>query len=269
MLATLLGTAVALLVMAGLLAPLENWFPVSPARPRARAVAACAAFFAFNTVLMQLVGAPVLEALEEQFTAVESPSWARLLAVLVLSDVAGYWMHRAMHRVPVLWRLHSVHHAPTELHWFEAWRQHPLDFLMHGLAVGLPGAVLGASLAEIASVVLMRKVFTAFLHANVRWRFGPLEWVLATPLFHRVHHSADPSDYDRNFAGTFAWVDVLFGTHRHAREFPRALGLEPPPGAPAQALAPQPSEWLSPHSGPEPRISSGPHGLRRLQEPHS
>jgi sterol desaturase/sphingolipid hydroxylase (fatty acid hydroxylase superfamily) len=254
MLAMLLGTAVALLVMAGLLAPLENWFPVAPSRPQARAVVACVALFFFNTVLMQLVGAPVLEGLEAQFAIVESPSWARLLAVLVLSDVAGYWMHRAMHRVPVLWRLHSVHHAPTELHWFEAWRQHPLDFLMHGIAVGVPGAVLGASLAEIASVVLIRKVFTAFLHANVRWRFGPLEWVLATPLFHRVHHSADPRDYDRNFAGTFAWVDVLFRTHRPAHEFPRSLGLEPPP--------------VSRHFSLEPRISSGPHGLRRLEEPH-
>ena len=268
MLATLLGTAVSLLVMAGLLAPLESWFPVAPTRPRVRALAACVALFAFNTALVQLVGAPVLEALEERFAAVEPPSWARLLAVLVLSDVAGYWMHRAMHRVPVLWRLHSVHHAPTELHWFEAWRQHPLDFLMHGIAVGVPGAVLGASLAEIASVVLIRKVFTAFLHANVRWRFGPLEWVLATPVFHWVHHSADPRDHDSNFAGTFAWVDVLFGTHRSAREFPQAVGLEPPPGALAPAPAFQPPERLSRHSDPEPRISSGSHGLRRLEEPH-
>src|SRR6201999_2190212 len=116
----------------------------------------------FNTALMQAVGAPVLEALEDHFIALEPPSWARLLPVLVLADVAGYWMHRAMHRVPVLWRLHAVHHAPTELHWFEAWRQHPIDFLVHGLAVGLPGALLDASLADIASVVLIRKVFTAF-----------------------------------------------------------------------------------------------------------
>lgn len=229
MLATLLGVAIAFLVMAGLLVPLESWFPIAPARPRARAMAACAAFFAFNTVLMQLVGAPVLEALEERLATTEPPSWARLAAVFVLADVAGYWAHRTMHRVPWLWRLHAVHHAPTELHWFEAWRQHPLDFLVHGLAVGLPSALLGASLADIASVVLLRKVFTAFLHANVRWRFGPLEWLLATPVFHRVHHSADPRDYDTNFAGTFAWVDVLFGTYRRAEEFPRVVGLPPEP----------------------------------------
>jgi len=229
MLATLLGTAVALLVMAGLLAPLEAWFPITPSRPRLRAAATCVALFIFNTLLMQAVGAPVLEALEQAFVAAEPPSWGRLVAVLVLADVAGYWMHRAMHRVPLLWRLHSVHHAPTELNWLEAWRQHPLDFVLHGIAVGLPGVLLGASLADVASVVLIRKVFTAFLHANVRWRFGPLEWVLATPLFHRVHHSADPRDYDSNFAGTFAWVDGLFGTHRRSADFPAAVGLLPAP----------------------------------------
>jgi sterol desaturase/sphingolipid hydroxylase (fatty acid hydroxylase superfamily) len=229
MLETLLGAAVALLVMAGLLAPLESWFPIAPARPRVKAMASCAALFVFNTALMQAVGAPVLEALEDALAGAEPPSWTKLLAVLVLADMAGYWMHRAMHRVPWLWRLHAVHHAPTELHWFEAWRQHPLDCLAHGLAVGLPGALLDASLADIASVVLIRKVFTALLHANVRWRFGPLEWVLATPLFHRVHHSADPRDHDSNFAGTFAWVDVLFRTWRPAADFPGAVGLEPRP----------------------------------------
>ena len=231
MLPTLLGTAVTLLVMAGLFVPLEGWFPIAPARPRARAVAVCVALFVLNTLLMQAVGAPVLEALEERFGVEEAPSWARWVAVFVLADVAGYWMHRAMHRVPWLWRWHAVHHAPTELNWLETWRQHPVDAVLHGIAVGVPGALLGVSLADVASVVLVRKLFTALLHANVRWRFGPLEWVLASPLFHRVHHSADPRDYDSNFSGTFAWVDVLFGTHRRAEDFPKALGLAPVPTA--------------------------------------
>lgn len=225
MLATLLGTAFTLLVMAGLFIPLEAWFPIAPARPKGRAVATCVGLFLLNTLLMQALGAPVLDWLEERFATDEAPSWARLLAVFVLADVAGYWMHRAAHRVPWLWRWHSVHHAPTELNWLEAWRQHPVDFVLHGLAVGLPGALLGASLAEVASVVLLRKLFTSLLHANVRWRWGPLEGVLASPAFHRVHHSADPRDFDTNFAGTFAWVDALFGTHRRAEAFPPALGL--------------------------------------------
>jgi sterol desaturase/sphingolipid hydroxylase (fatty acid hydroxylase superfamily) len=58
-------------------------------------------------------------------------------------------------------------------------------------------------------VVVLRKAFTTFLHANLKVNFG---FVLASPVFHGVHHSADPRDYDANFAGTFPLWDVLFGT---------------------------------------------------------
>jgi sterol desaturase/sphingolipid hydroxylase (fatty acid hydroxylase superfamily) len=97
----------------------------------------------------------------------------------------------------------------------------------------------------MASVVLVRKVITAFLHANVRWRLLPLQWVLATPLFHRVHHSADPRDYDSNFAGTFAFVDLLFGTHRRASGFPAAVGLVPVAAGAAERPA---SEQVEPNA---------------------
>ena len=177
-----------------------------------------------NLAVLETVGAPLLDFLEDAFATGAAPSAPRLLLVFVLADVAGYAVHRAMHRVPFLWRFHAVHHAPTHLTWLEAWRQHPVDFVLHGIAVAVPGALLGASLSDLASVVLLRKAFTSFLHANVRWRFGPFEWLLATPAFHQVHHSADPLDHDRNFAGTFPLTDLLFGTHR-APGFPAALGL--------------------------------------------
>jgi sterol desaturase/sphingolipid hydroxylase (fatty acid hydroxylase superfamily) len=114
-----------------------------------------------------------------------------------------------MHRVPLLWRFHRVHHEANELSWLDAWRQHPADFVLHGIAVGVPGALLGASLSDLASVVVLRKAFTTFLHANLAVNFG---LVLASPVFHGVHHSRDPRDYDTNFAGTFPLWDVLFGT---------------------------------------------------------
>jgi sterol desaturase/sphingolipid hydroxylase (fatty acid hydroxylase superfamily) len=129
--------------------------------------------------------------------------------VFVLSDLVGYFVHRAMHRVPVLWRFHKLHHEATELSWLDAWHQHPVDFVLHGIAVGLPGVLLGASLSDLASVVVLRKAFTTFLHANLAVSFG---LVLASPDFHGVHHSADPREYDTNFAGTFPLWDVVFRT---------------------------------------------------------
>ena len=106
-------------------------------------------------------------------------------------------------------RFHRLHHQATELSWLDAWRQHPVDFVLHGIAVGVPGALLGASLSDLASVVVLRKAFTTFLHANLAVSFG---LVLASPKFHGVHHSPDARDSDRNFAGTFPLWDVLFGT---------------------------------------------------------
>lgn len=213
--ALLLGAGVFLAMMAGLFVPLEAFFPATPHRPAPRALATGAGLFVANTLLMQWLGVPVLRLVASSVSAVERPGVARLVAVFVLADLVGYGVHRAMHRVPVLWRFHAVHHAPRHVSWFDAWRQHPVDFVLHGVAVGLPGALLGASLSDVASVVLLRKAFTTFLHLNVRLGFGVL---LASPDFHRVHHGHAREDFDTNFAGTFPVWDVLFGTHRRVSE---------------------------------------------------
>lgn len=213
--ALLLGAVVFLVMMAGLFVPLEAFFPATPHRPAPRALAAGAGLFVANTLLMQWLGVPVLRVVAGSVSDVVAPGPARLFTVFVLSDLVGYGVHRAMHRVPWLWRFHAVHHAPRHVSWLDAWRQHPVDFVLHGIAVGLPGALLGASLSDVASVVLLRKAFTTFLHLNVRVGFGV---VLASPDFHRVHHGHAPEDHDTNFAGTFPVWDVLFGTYRRVSE---------------------------------------------------
>lgn len=215
MLETTLGALVFLAISAGLLGPLERFFPRAGVRRGMGTAALCAGLFVLNTLLMRAVGDPLLgwlESLEWLHPEAGAPSAWRIAAAFVLSDLFGYAAHRALHRVPALWRFHRVHHQATELQWLDAWRQHPLDFVVQGLAVGIPGALLGTSLTDLVWVVLLRKLWTSFLHADVRARFGMLEWVVATPAFHRVHHSADRADHDRNFAGTFPLWDVLFGT---------------------------------------------------------
>lgn len=206
--ATLLGAVVFLLICAGLFIPLEVWFSRSGQRPRVRATAACVALFVVNTLLMDVFGAPLLELLRADEAAITP---ARIVAVFLLSDLCGYLFHRAMH-TKWLWRFHRVHHADVPLNWLEAWRQHPVDFVLHSVAVGLPGALLGASLSDFVAVVLIRKAWTSFLHADVTLRFGFLEWIISTPEFHRVHHSQNAADHDKNFAGTFPLWDLLFGT---------------------------------------------------------
>lgn len=215
--ATLLGAPVFLVLMAGLFMPLEYLAPGAEHRASARSMGVAAALFILNTVLMELLGGPLLDGLASMANAPASRSVGRVVLVFFAADLLGYWIHRAMHRVPLLWRFHRVHHEAVELHWLDAWRQHPVDFVVHGLVVGLPGALLGASLSDLGSVVLLRKAFTTLLHANVRWRFGPLYWLVASPVFHQRHHSADARDDDSHFAGTFPLWDLLFGTAKLER----------------------------------------------------
>ncbi|MBA2479955.1 MAG: sterol desaturase family protein [Planctomycetes bacterium] len=215
--ATLFGAILFLVLCAGIMIPLERLFPRDGVRQSPSDAFACAALFVVNVLLMHAIGGSLLA------SAMIAPTWgpssapALLIAALVLGDLAGYLVHRAMHRVPWLWRLHRVHHDPVLLSWMEAWRVHPVDFLLHGLAVGLPGALMGASLSDVVALVLVRRAWTAFLHADVHIPCGPLVWIIATPEFHSRHHSHDPRHHGRNFSGTFPLWDRLFGTYADSR----------------------------------------------------
>ncbi len=213
MLALLLGTAVFLALMAGIFVPLEGWWPRRVASPSARTIAACVGLLFVDVLVMEWIGGTILDAIAGFGAIAAGADGLRIAAALLLAGVAGYAVHRGLHRVPWLGRFHAMHHAPVHLHWLEAWRQHPVDFVIHGVVVGLPGALLGASLADFAAVVLLRKTYTTFLHANLRWRLRGLERYVATPDYHALHHSHALADRDRNFAGMLPVLDRLFGTH--------------------------------------------------------
>lgn len=217
MLALLLGTTVFLVLMAGLFVPLEGWSPRADFKVPPRTIALCVGLLYVDVLAMELVGGAALDGLATLRPVVSDAGGLRIAVVLVLAELAGYAVHRLMHVVPWLWRFHAVHHAPAELHWLAAWRQHPVDFVIHGIVVGLPGVLLGASLADFAAVVLLRKTYTTFLHANLRWRLRGLERFIATPDYHALHHSDAPQHRDRNFAGMLPVLDRLFGTHAHVR----------------------------------------------------
>ncbi len=75
-----------------------------------------------------------------------------------------------------------------------------------------------------------------FVHANVRLRFGPMRWLIATPEFHHWHHAANPAAYNSNFAGEFPWIDLVFGTvYMPTEKMPVAYGTDEP--APSIYLA--------------------------------
>jgi sterol desaturase/sphingolipid hydroxylase (fatty acid hydroxylase superfamily) len=139
------------------------------------------------------------------------PRWAQALTILVVGDFIGYWSHRWFHGRR-LWKFHAVHHSSTELDWLSASRLHPVNELGSRLLQAIPFVLLGFSPLVLAAYVPLLTFYAIFVHANVSWGFGPLRYVIATPLFHRWHHTCEDEALDKNFAGLLPVWDFLFGT---------------------------------------------------------
>ena len=160
------------------------------------------------------------------------PLWARALAGVVAGEVGYYWGHRWSHEIPLLWRFHAIHHAAEEVDFLVNTRAHPLDMVfsrfcglvpIYVLGLGGPVGTSGSLVPVIATLVMT--VWGFFIHANVRWRFGPMEWLISTPAFHHWHHTLD-GPIDRNYASTLPWLDRAFGTHYLPEEWPEAYGIK-------------------------------------------
>jgi sterol desaturase/sphingolipid hydroxylase (fatty acid hydroxylase superfamily) len=154
------------------------------------------------------------------------------LAFLV-AETGFYWGHRLSHELPWLWRFHALHHATGHMHFLANTRSHPVDMVvtrLFGLVplylLGLAGPSVAGSAAP-AALLVAGTLWGFFIHANVRWRLGPLEWLVTTPAFHHWHHSRD-DPINRNYASTLPFLDRLFGSHYLPRHWPAAVGIDTP-----------------------------------------
>lgn len=150
------------------------------------------------------------------FPAIGLPFWAAVPVAVLLLDLLIYFQHRVFHAVPVLWRLHRVHHADPELDASSGLRFHPVEIL---LSLGIKGVAVVALGAPPEAVLLFEVLLNAtslFNHANVaipRWLDAPLRWVLVTPDMHRVHHSEIRRETDSDFGFCLSVWDRVFGTY--------------------------------------------------------
>jgi len=134
------------------------------------------------------------------------------LAYLFTLDLLEYLFHRAQHRLPWLWAMHALHHSDPAMNastvdrhfWLEPAIKTVTIYLLAGLLFQTPGIILGMySLLSFYHIVP---------HMNLRLGFGKGWWLLNSPQFHRIHHSALPQHYNCNFASLFPIYDRLFGT---------------------------------------------------------
>ena len=130
---------------------------------------------------------------------------------LVLGDFILYWLHRMFHGGG-FWKYHAIHHSSEELDWISAARFHPVNLLIGTIGVDVVLLLAGLSPNAMIWLAPFNVFHSAFVHANLNWTLGPFRYVLATPVFHRWHHTSPEEGGDKNFAGTFAVWDLLFGT---------------------------------------------------------
>jgi sterol desaturase/sphingolipid hydroxylase (fatty acid hydroxylase superfamily) len=154
------------------------------------------------------------------------PLWAQAITFLVVSDFLTYWTHRAFHRVE-LWKYHAIHHSSEDLDWISAARFHPVNIFLGTVLVDVALLLAGISPNVMLWVGPFTTATSAMVHANLNWTFGPFKYVLASPVFHRWHHTAADRGGSSNFAGTFPIWDLIFGTfYMPANEMPDAYGVE-------------------------------------------
>lgn len=147
---------------------------------------------------------------------------------LLVFELMGYAYHRLAHAVPWMWRLHEVHHSSERMDWLASFRQHPLEILLVTLVQNAPLVLLGIPLGSHALVLLLLKVNTVFVHADLRVPRGWWSELVATPGFHHRHHQRDGAV--RNYAAMFPWIDRLFGTHDAAPAGPVGVPRVTPRG---------------------------------------
>lgn len=164
--------------------------------------------------------------------AFEVPAWAAIPASVILLDLAIWLQHVMFHAVPILWRLHRVHHADPDFDVTTGARFHPIEILLSMLIKLAVIAVLGAPAVAVLIFEVILNAAAMFNHGNVRLPARAdraLRWFLVTPDMHRIHHSMDVTEANSNFGFSLPWWDRLFGTYRDAARLPQermAIGVQ-------------------------------------------
>jgi sterol desaturase/sphingolipid hydroxylase (fatty acid hydroxylase superfamily) len=166
----------------------------------------------------------------EEWTLTVSPHFEALMATIVTMlsiDFSSYWAHRAMHCVPFLWNVHSVHHSAQHLTPLTTYRQHPIEPLFlnacRGFAAAIGLAFFHAVFINATPVITVYGLGAGFFiymfttnlhHCTVPVRYPRwLRYGVVSPHIHQIHHSSDVSHHGRNFGVVFSIWDRIFGTY--------------------------------------------------------
>ena len=156
------------------------------------------------------------------FNYYDVPFWLAVVAAVIIMDFVIYVQHVMVHSIPVLWRLHRVHHADLDYDVTTGARFHPLEIILSMLIKFATILLLGPSIVAVIIFEIMLNATAMFNHGNIglpKTLDKVVRWFLVTPDMHRVHHSTEDDEANSNFGFSLTWWDRLLGTYREA---PRA-----------------------------------------------
>jgi sterol desaturase/sphingolipid hydroxylase (fatty acid hydroxylase superfamily) len=229
-----------------LFVPLERLFGLHRQKIFRKAFGTDLVYYFLSSLLPKLLlvlPLTLIAAALHQFTPGGFYSWVatmplsiRLPAAMIVGEAGAYWGHRWSHEIPLLWRFHAIHHSAEEIDWLVNSRAHPVDLVFTRLCALVPMYVLGLAQPAANTVDLVPLLVTVagtvwgfFIHANVSWRFGWLEWLVSSPAFHHWHHTNDgPERINKNYAAMLPWVDLFFGTFYLPKQWPSKYGIDAP-----------------------------------------
>jgi sterol desaturase/sphingolipid hydroxylase (fatty acid hydroxylase superfamily) len=145
------------------------------------------------------------------------PVLLQALLILLIMDVLQYWMHRMFHS-DAFWRFHAVHHSAINVDWLTSLRFHPVDIVLHSTCVYVVVFALGFSPEAWLVLYPINLFYSLMVHANLNWTFGPFRYLLVSPVWHRWHHTYAEEGGNNNFAPTFPFIDLMFGTYYNPRD---------------------------------------------------
>jgi sterol desaturase/sphingolipid hydroxylase (fatty acid hydroxylase superfamily) len=158
-----------------------------------------------------------------------SPWWAQFAVFLLLKDFLEYLVHNLLHRVPVLWEFHKLHHSIEELDWIGNMRFHWMEIVVYKGFTYLPLVMLGVNGNVILWIAIVSTLIGHLNHSNLNFNWGPLRYVINSPRMHVWHHDVIlRGQYGKNFGVVFCLWDWLFGTAYLPtdKDQPERLGFE-------------------------------------------
>ena len=222
--ATIVGFSGAALIIAAVIAALlraEKTFPIEADHPRRETVLdyKLVSLNVFpNLALSPATGACaalLVNAAGGGFVALPASGWGFFLSLAVFilaNDVFAYWVHRAQHRIPALWAMHSLHHSAEAVSLVTGARHFWLEQMTLAAFFPVVAILFRTPPAVITTASFLYFTFDNCAHLNVRIPLGRFATIFNNPQYHRIHHSLKPEHNDKNFCKMLPVVDFIFGT---------------------------------------------------------